>query len=331
MTRENKLALIIGFSVILVVGVLVSDHFSKARQDQLREISDQEIGSVGVDRSKAFTPIEPLVSDEVTPIAAPVAIGSASSPSTIAPAPWHAPKPGGGGLLGGALDAQTGSSARPSAHQTPQARELATVHTPQRRAPDAPVHIQQGQADASEPVIAMRDKRPGEIQRLVDRGTLIPLARPATLATAAPRAVSQPLPPAPETWEYHVRKNDSLYSIAQELLGSGRRYVEILELNRDRLPDASMLRIGLRLRMPPDAKRPDAIEASPPRVVREPREKPRHGVSTYTVEPGDTLGQISQRLLGTVRRMDEILKLNADQISDADEIRVGMTLKIPAS
>ena len=31
MTREHKLALIVGFSLVLVVGVLISDHFSKAR------------------------------------------------------------------------------------------------------------------------------------------------------------------------------------------------------------------------------------------------------------------------------------------------------------
>ena len=34
-TREHKLALIIGFSLVLVVGVLISDHFSKARSAQV--------------------------------------------------------------------------------------------------------------------------------------------------------------------------------------------------------------------------------------------------------------------------------------------------------
>ena len=35
LTREHKLALIIGFSLVLVVGVLISDHFSKARTQQV--------------------------------------------------------------------------------------------------------------------------------------------------------------------------------------------------------------------------------------------------------------------------------------------------------
>lgn len=34
MTREHKLALIVGFALVLVVGVLVSDHFSSARKSQ---------------------------------------------------------------------------------------------------------------------------------------------------------------------------------------------------------------------------------------------------------------------------------------------------------
>ena len=34
MTRENKLALLVGFVVILVVGILLSDHFSLARHQK---------------------------------------------------------------------------------------------------------------------------------------------------------------------------------------------------------------------------------------------------------------------------------------------------------
>ena len=33
MTRENKLALVIGFGLMLFVGILVSDHFSAQRFD----------------------------------------------------------------------------------------------------------------------------------------------------------------------------------------------------------------------------------------------------------------------------------------------------------
>ena len=49
---------------------------------------------------------------------------------------------------------------------------------------------------------------------------------------------------------------------------------------------------------------------------------------THVVEQGDALGLIAQRYLGTVRRMHEIVELNG--LSDADDIRIGMTLKIPS-
>ena len=33
--------------------------------------------------------------------------------------------------------------------------------------------------------------------------------------------------------------------------------------------------------------------------------------------------------MGTVRRMNELIELNKDQIQDADDIRVGMKLRYP--
>ena len=39
MTRENKLALVIGFALIVFVGVLVSDHFSAARLNEPADLT----------------------------------------------------------------------------------------------------------------------------------------------------------------------------------------------------------------------------------------------------------------------------------------------------
>ncbi len=56
--------------------------------------------------------------------------------------------------------------------------------------------------------------------------------------------------------------------------------------------------------------------------------KPEATTTTYTVASGDTLGEISMKLLGTSRRVDEFVKLNG--LKDANDIRVGMKLKVPA-
>lgn len=65
MTRENKLALVIGFGLMLFVGILVSDHFSAQRFDgaQLTQASAQS----------------PSTSIDLTPIDLPEAIVSPTS------------------------------------------------------------------------------------------------------------------------------------------------------------------------------------------------------------------------------------------------------------
>ena len=39
MTRENKLALVVGFALILFVGILISDHFSIVRNQKAADLS----------------------------------------------------------------------------------------------------------------------------------------------------------------------------------------------------------------------------------------------------------------------------------------------------
>ena len=59
MTREHKLALIIGFTLVLVVGVLISDHFSKARLSRVNsDLAASPARNLAVDglRPVGFTP-----------------------------------------------------------------------------------------------------------------------------------------------------------------------------------------------------------------------------------------------------------------------------------
>jgi len=338
-TRENKLALIVGFSVILVVGVLVSDHFSKARQDRLRDLDEQEIGSVGMDRSRGFVPSEPLTSNDATPIAA----RSQPTEQLLQNTPWSSPRSTGNGLLGDALQGRSQQSNR-SAEAQRETPKPSIADSDRVSFKDSPLLIEQGQSSGSGGALASRDSSYDRlIGNALDRDVLIPLTSRATVATGGPRVIDERSTRATQPWEYHVRKDDSLYSIAEELLGSGRRWREIRDLNKDRLNNGSVLRIGIRLRMPVDARNPTRIDATPRRISEpapqtdrktdrktEPKVSPKAGTTEYTIESGDSLSQISQQLLGTVKRMDEIVRLNKDKISNADEIREGMTLRIPA-
>ena len=51
--------------------------------------------------------------------------------------------------------------------------------------------------------------------------------------------------------------------------------------------------------------------------------------STYVVKEGDSLSVIAQKVLGDVKRWNEIWEANKDTIPDPNLINVGQELRIP--
>lgn len=145
----------------------------------------------------------------------------------------------------------------------------------------------------------------------------------ASLApSAAPTAVTQEETP---TVEYVVRRGDSLWKIAQDHLGDGMRYREIVALNESVLHgEPSFIDPGLTLRLPSDAA--PATDAT---------DEP-HSEGTHVVEPGDTLWDVAEAELGDGRRYPEIFEASQDtvqadgqRLTDPDLIRPGWELTIP--
>ncbi len=305
MTRENKLALIVGFSIILVVGVLVSDHFSQARQAQLTQVDDTP-------RTAPGDLIDPLAREDEPPARAET---------------YSLPVASGQGLLGDAIRTTPGDE--PS---------LALSDPDPLRGTGDPI-------DAGGPVV-FHQGAPAEsvainddpLQELLNnaRERGVPLL--TSPSPAMPRSFSvgdeprpggerpRPAATAPQTAEYVVQSGDSLYRIAERFMGSGEKWKELRDLNKDRLPNGEVIRIGMRLLVPASA-RPQA--AAPARDTR-PTTRPTGAAREYTVKSGDVLSVIAQRELGSSKRMGEILELNSDSLDDADEIYVGMTLRLPA-
>ncbi len=284
MTREHKLSLIIGFAVVLIVGVLISDHLSGARQAALDETDPGPILDTSFDDAHLSSELA-LVNDrgEIEPAV-----------DTISAAPESA--------LASAGDAAPERDEPQSGLEwiRDQARGVFSGPTP--------------------PVAAQTDG----VQTL-DMGE----------GYRRSRQESPRLDPDAEFDIYIVRPGESLWSIAEDQLGSGQRYREIERLNQDRLA-ASGLRPGLNLRLPiaPGALQPEA-EPEDPRDAPAPvattsLPTSRAEATTYTVKKGDTLSEISQEMLGTIKRMDEIIEANSDKLDDANDIRVGMVLTIPA-
>ncbi len=141
-----------------------------------------------------------------------------------------------------------------------------------------------------------------------------------------PGGFSQPLPPVETTpppvteGKVHVVKSgEVLGDIAQQYLGSAKKWKDLVQANPGL--DPKSLKVGQKINIPakPDVA-PTAPGVSP--VVGGPGER------TYTIQKGDTLYAIAKRELGNSRRWKEIESLNGG-LSSAD-LKVGHTIKLPA-
>tara|TARA_R110002096_G_scaffold173781_5_gene348528 strand:+ start:171826 stop:172668 length:843 start_codon:yes stop_codon:yes gene_type:complete len=270
-TRESKLALILSFVLILVVGVLVSDHFSKATSmdpDQLDALNRQPLVQLpGAERNRIESAIDRVMPDE-------------NRFASIVP---KDPEPvviaNGSGHTGSLLDELSNglSNGLNNSMNNFNAPALAN-----------PVQITNSQIET----------------------------QPATRPLGAVNHTT-----------YTVQEGDSLYRIAADALGDGNRWTEIQQLNADKVGNNGIINPGMTLKLPSNA-RVSAPQQQAPTRSSTASKKSEASTTTYTVAAGDTLGEISMKLLGTSRRMNEFVKLNG--LKEADDIRVGMKLKVPA-
>ena len=141
------------------------------------------------------------------------------------------------------------------------------------------------------------------------------------LAESAPAPTGVSAAPATAIIEYTVQPGDSLWRIAERMLGEGGRYTEIVELNREVLhgrPD--FIVAGTVLKVPHEA---DSSSTDQP-------------VEEYEVQPGDTLSEIAETQLGDPLRYPDLFEASRDTIqrngahlTDPDLIQPGWTITIP--
>ena len=110
-----------------------------------------------------------------------------------------------------------------------------------------------------------------------------------------------------EYFIYEVKAGDTLWKIAEQFLGEGKRYPEIVQLNNLSSDDITP---GMRLKIP------DAESTS----------KPEMSFVEYTVKRGDSLWKIAKSKLGSGSRYPEIMELNN---LENEVIYPGQILKLP--
>lgn len=326
MTREHKLALILGFAVILIVGVLVGDHFSQARHVTLgTEVATPTKEAIGLIRD-------------------PAGVDSGNLPLIVPTSMAQQP---------------AGTSADEPVAPTTQAAAPAEIKMGQKLAghpaePAVPGFVPaHGPGSQSLPPAARTDTVPS------------PMSSPSGLAAdsnnTAPSASGLPTSEGRER-RYVVEAGDSLYQIAQTSYGDGTLHKALAEYNKDKLSSPTAMRVGVTLRIPPKdvllgeatlgpaarqdtaplnltptpgptlaSREPAPSTPAASKTPAKPETKPEASAPrSYTVRSGDTLGSIARTQLGSSRRWNEILDLNRKTIGQAEDLKIGMVLKLPA-
>jgi nucleoid-associated protein YgaU len=254
MTRENKLALVVGFALILVVGILISDHFSPARNHEAAELATVEDpldGSrIGDERLVVLRPnrvdARPDRSPESDPVARdPVAIPPLPDRSEDRPERSSArPSTPGPGDRGSSSNDRSTAPASPDRFHDVRKGETLTAICRQYYGDAAllDAFIAYNTIDRPDLVNVGRRLRIPPIEALRPGGS----SRSGGMAQANAAANERPA----SSRTYTVKPGDSLTEIASSLLGTSKAYVRIFELNRDKLDSPDDIREGMVLRIP---------------------------------------------------------------------------------
>lgn len=327
MTREQKLALVLGFAAVLVVGLLISDHLAAARSTDLENAPHDATVLVDASEGQALRRVVTLPVDENHFRGRPVNRMAAKEPEAVEQTPQ------------------------------PQREDTLVASAPEPETieitPPAPIEFVLGAnggevTSESDSMIgrmgdAMANGAEGFAERLRRITTRVGDSRIESMAVlndGPGQPVSRHVSTTPVVVQHHVQANESLYKIAAKYYGDGNEWRRIAKDNQGRVGENGSVREGVTLRIldPKVGATPDqAVASAPVKPSVEPIAKPDtrvvepRGTLTYTVKPGDTLGQISMELLGTIRRQHELIALNRDVLKDPDHLRAGMVLKLPSS
>jgi nucleoid-associated protein YgaU len=294
MTRENKLALVVGFGLLLFVGILVSDHFSAAHR--------QDKADLTVARES-----RPAVTRPIT--IAPVVAAVATTATENRPEPMAA-------VGGDVVPASRGVVPIPSAGAE---RSVAVVESPvldNRHAAGAPKAGTSRQE--SEPGVKLRPIAEGESLYSICKQEYGDGSLSEALAKYNKSAVPDPR---------RIRKGVTIRIPPVETLRGGRSPRASAEVARTDVPALAATEVVAveSADVRPGTRTIDVIESPAPVPA-----KVAAGDRTYVVRKGDTLSSIAQRELGSKARWKDIVTANGSSLRDPGALSPGMKIRIPA-
>jgi nucleoid-associated protein YgaU len=231
MTRENKLALVIGFGLLMLAGILVSDHLS-AQQRAEEEPLLAAVPDLALDL--AVTPTTPL---------------RAPNPALLQPRASDTqqsatPQPPASLVLGGSLNSAAQTPGRPA-----QTQRLANAKTHVLKAGETLSAIAQRYLGSANrwPEIARTNNLSDPSRVPIGTRLVISLAPvQTTRATTSPAQPTQRSTPRTIT----VRDGETLSDIAKRELGSAGKWQTIWKANVSTLPNPNKVSVGMVLKLP---------------------------------------------------------------------------------
>lgn len=348
--RDVKLAVLLGFCAIVAVGVLVAEHFSKARS---AEPATTELGT-----STAALPQTPAsTTDPISGLLVPNTTDPQAS--TARPSIFEMGRP--------AVDVEKGLGITlgPS-ESAPTLPQMTTGLSQGLIAPIVPVDptpTPGAGGPGSAVVVVPEPSRPSGVTPIRrDGDTFLPgdgagrsggSMRPEM--TVPDDATTRPgQPELVKDGSHPVKAGDTLDKIARQHYSDRTLAKALGEYNKSRIAKDGTLRAGVTLRIPPVAvlrggERPAALASparrddrsgavTPARLDRSEAsgasgsDKPTDSAKPnapkfYTVRRGDTLMDIAKETLGSSRRFRELQKANPGL--DENNLKVGMKIRIP--
>ena len=312
MTRELKLALIVGFSLVLVVMVLVSDHLSKARKTELAPPANEV----------ALAPKLNVQPEILAPLGTAPADPLASS--------------GSGGSSGTSIEDQTLDLKRAADRLGVATRDgnssgmisIAPTLSETNMTPPAPYAVNpMGSAPSGVTPMGLENVNSsntlgngaGSSTTSLNTGTTLP-----GTAIAANEKV------------HVIAEGQSLYSIAKQYYGNGKYWKQLLDYNKATIKSENSLKLGAKVRVPelavltgkPSEIKPVIDPVKPQEsVVTKADSKATTKPHTYVVQKGDTPAAIAKKQLGSSRKARELMEKN--KIQDEGGLKIGMVLQLP--
>ena len=248
MTRENKLALVIGFALIVFVGVLVSDHFSAARLNEPADLTLNGSSSLNSERNDR-TLIDLQESEPASGNSARV------GQPAVAPTQY---------LASDGPAQERSMSNEVQTIRLPDLQELAKNDPTLKADPTVNDRVRFVVVRPNESLSSICEREYGEQSlastlaqyngisdpNLIRQGWRLRLPDASVLdrpnAAPSPSSTSDP-----RYARYTVKPGESLSEIASRLLKSTQRWPELYELNRDVIPgEPNSVRAGITIKVP---------------------------------------------------------------------------------